>query len=621
MQNETELTIQSTTITEKVQGIPNEDNRGNDESPSSVESRGSLHGENFETISTNEHTFEKPIASTSKTNWGKITNIRKRRRRPFTVCYRCGQRDHYATDPKCPGHGMICNRCEQVGHSALVCMKEPIKQREERCQHCYNPKHNTEQCNYCHLCNHWGHHYQKCPLEEYVPSPTLSEILREGLTEEEILNSAMDEFEETLPKKAKPELSITIDENNLWTFVYHGPAPIIKNYRGDVIIVEHDNKHEKHYHFVFTSSPKNKRRTIERIHKNLLLDNLSESVVTCQPIRNWKQFAAYLVRKFHYQSWLIGTKLSALYTEMKNTPANERECAELNRLERRQNERGTTLFRKQRTNVLMDLIKQHDARHLHDLKKQLDCNMRLTLYHEFGIQWQETAKLCIEVYNEELNREQSCLPFEIYVQRKNHSPCDNPTNFEESDEWLTQLLLANNIEPVDFIRCVHCIMNKVEERRNALVIEGPTTTGKSLMLKLICSNYNYGTVQRSGDHSQFFLQNLVNKTVALMEEPRITAITVNDFKELLGGNDFDIHIKHQDDIRLERLPVLISTNHNLGEYIQDVDKEAIYMRCHTFKFIQQIGKTVPLPPDHLCTCHFAHWYLRYGGFFESQTPA
>ncbi|CAH8664212.1 unnamed protein product [Dicrocoelium dendriticum] len=141
-------------------------------------------------------------------------------------------------------------------------------------------------------------------------------------------------------------------------------------------------------------------------------------------------------------------------------------------------------------------------------------------------------------------------------------------------------------------------MNKKLLRINTLCFEGPTATGKSLILNLICQNYNYGTIQRSGDHSQFFLQNLVHKSVALMEEPRITPITVQGFEKLLAGSSFDIHVKHSQDITLRRLPVLISTNHKLSKYIPSVDAQATYNRCHTYIFSVTVGSPElpePLP--------------------------
>lgn len=95
-----------------------------------------------------------------------------------------------------------------------------------------------------------------------------------------------------------------------------------------------------------------------------------------------------------------------------------------------------------------------------------------------------------------------------------------------------------------------------------------------------------------------------------MEEPRITPITVNDFKELLGGSPFDIHVKHQEDVRLDRLPVLISTNCVLTQYCTNLDAEAINKRCKVYIVSKEIGpdKEVYDPPGRLCTCHFAYWY-------------
>lgn len=401
---------------------------------------------------------------------------------------------------------------------------------------------------------------------------------------------------------------------NLWTCVYHGRDPYIHDYKGDVIIVKHNEENDVHYHFVFKSLPRNRRRTIERMHSNLNMNNINELILTCQPVMDWNKFAPYLIRKSNFKSWLLGKKLSDLYKYMQNTDPNERDCAEMKRMERKQKQTGVVLHRKQRTDVLMDFIRDCDARQLNQLKNYLTSNQRLSLYHEFGIQWQETAKLCIEVYNEELLREQKSVCFEQYIQRKLHSPCEMPTDYTTTNEWIDHLLLSNGINKYDFISAVNNVMNKTIDRKNTLLIEGPTTTGKSLILKLICANYNYGTVQRSGDHSQFFLQNLMGKSVALMEEPRITAITVNDFKELLGGSEFDIHVKHQDDVRLDRIPVLISSNHDLGDYIDRVDREAIYMRCFAFKFTKQIGLHLTPPPVHLCSCHFANWYLENGGF-------
>ncbi|OON15541.1 hypothetical protein X801_08654, partial [Opisthorchis viverrini] len=112
--------------------------------------------------------------------------------------------------------------------------------------------------------------------------------------------------------------------------------------------------------------------------------------------------------------------------------------------------------------------------------------------------------------------------------------------------------------------------------------------------------------------------NLLNKTLALMEEPRITQLTVNDFKELLGGNPFDIHVKHQKDERLERLPVLITTNNPLTYYVMDADGKAILERCFYFKFHVKVGSTRGLKiirmedewKEAIRGTHPGTWYLQ-----------
>lgn len=426
------------------------------------------------------------------------------------------------------------------------------------------------------------------------------------LTDEDIERN-LRELENTIKqtKPTTPSLVITQETENLWTFIYRGPKPIFNNYKGDVITIDHLD----HYHFVFHGIAKNRKRTITRIFEagNMDKSQLSEGIKTCIPVLNWPKFAAYLVRK-DAKIHMNGKKLEHLYVDLLNIPDSDKECADLYRELRKSSEKPTSVLRRQRTNYIMDLIRLYDSRQMDQFENMLSSSQRLDLYNEFGNQWQEVTKLCIKVYNEELVKDQKDKPYEEY--EGDHEECTHPIHFEESNKWFDELFSKNDIDPREFCSVVKLVMNKKIKRKNALCIEGPTTTAKTMILKLICGEYNYGTVQRSGDHSQFFLQNLLKKTVALMEEPRITPITVNDFKQLLGGESFDIHVKHQEDARLERLPVLISTNHDLGYYISSIDKEAIYARTWRFYFTKRVGADIREPPCTLCCCHWRS-YLQY----------
>ncbi|CAI2737803.1 unnamed protein product [Dicrocoelium dendriticum] len=318
--------------------------------------------------------------------------------------------------------------------------------------------------------------------------------------------------------------------DNLWTFIYRGPPPtIVTNSRISAIIIQHSD----HYHVVFQALPQNRNRSLQRLLQVMGIPSTYtfDILSTLQPVVDWFRFAPYLART-GYSVQTLGTKLQHLAEHIGLTPADQKDCATLNRESRKQ--QHSNVNRTKRTNLIDELIEVHRCTHLKELKRCLTRKQRLTIYNEFGKQWEESAIMCIEAFNEELFERQTHVSFEEYMLENNHmSVCAHPKTLD--DPFLDNLLAANKIDKDKFCKAIHEIMNKKIDRLNCLCIEGPTTTGKSLVLKMICQNYHCGTVQRSGDHSQFFLQNLVDKSIALMEEPRITIATVNDFKELLGA--------------------------------------------------------------------------------------
>lgn len=312
-----------------------------------------------------------------------------------------------------------------------------------------------------------------------------------------------------------------------------------------------------------------------------------------------------------------------LKRDLQLIPREAQDCSVLLRNERGLKQRGDNIKRHRRGDVIRQLIEQYDARTIHELQNSLSYNDRWELYNEFGNLWQETAKLGCKCYCENLRKVQETTPFAEYIIQLNHNRvCTHPADTTSGEQWLDKLLEVNRIPKWDILTSLEKIMDKKMLRTNALVIEGPTTTGKSLFVKLVAENYIYGTVQRSGDHSQFFLQNLLDKAVALMEEPRITQLTVNDFKELLGGNPFDIHVKHEPDYRLNRIPVLITTNNPLTTYCNSLDSDAIMKRVLLYKFTIPVGSAIlPEPPIQMCTCHFANWFINWKYSYYSLRPS
>lgn len=518
----------------------------------------------------------------------KSDNTNKKSKPEYTECYGCGSTEHKFNNPDCPAKTYTCSFCKHIGHYETVCKSSDADIIDRLIAREDNMTNNN------------------IPFETMLDAP-LDLIEDIPQIESPVTDPSNSERPTPTPKPIStlPTGSFVItdsDDDNLWTFIYRGPPPVFNNYKGSVISINHID----HYHFVFQGSQKNRRRTIERIFHggNMPRSSLPDAIKTCIPVIKWSKFCAYLARR-GAQIENHGKQLEKYYIDLLNVEPSDMDCADLNR-ELRKNNKPTQIMRKQRTDLILDMVRLNDTRQMDAFENSLSTQQRLDLYNDFGNQWQEVAKLCIKIYNEELVRAQIDTPYEQY--EGSHDECEYPTNFEASDAWFDMLMEKNDIDKKVFCASVSTIMNKKVKRVNTLCLEGPTTTGKSLLLKLICGEYNYGTVQRSGDHSQFFLQNLLKKTVALMEEPRITPITVQDFKLLLGGEPLDIHVKHQDDCRLPRIPVLISTNHELGFYTSSLDKDALYNRTHYYKFKCQLGSHIPLPPSTLCCCHFKHWY-------------
>lgn len=85
------------------------------------------------------------------------------------------------------------------------------------------------------------------------------------------------------------------------------------------------------------------------------------------------------------------------------------------------------------------------------------------------------------------------MPFEDYIQQNNHQDtCTRPTHTDTT--FFDDLLRINHMDKHTFCMSIHNLMNKKLDRVNTLCIEGPTTTGKSLFLKMICQNHQFGTV-------------------------------------------------------------------------------------------------------------------------------
>ncbi|KAM3180378.1 hypothetical protein ACTXT7_016404 [Hymenolepis weldensis] len=153
-------------------------------------------------------------------------------------------------------------------------------------------------------------------------------------------------------------------------------------------------------------------------------------------------------------------------------------------------------------------------------------------------------------------------------------------------------------------------------------------TGKSLMCKILTEFLLTGTISRRSENSNFAFENLLDRSVAILEEPKINSANANDMKQLLGGKAFEVAVKYKPMQYLTRLPVIITSNEYLGCRLPDVDAAALGSRYYQFTFSTQIASStvdgeMDAAPCKICCCHWAEYckYVKGQSHADSENVA
>lgn len=147
------------------------------------------------------------------------------------------------------------------------------------------------------------------------------------------------------------------------------------------------------------------------------------------------------------------------------------------------------------------------------------------------------------------------------------------------------IFTANNIHPKEFAICLKKILEKQEFKINTLRIVGLPNTCKTLISNCIVEPFICCRMNNKGSENEFYLSNMLNKSIIQCEELYLTVATAEDFKSILGGQNLDIDKKYNDKQMLIRTPVIITTNYErFGRgHIPPLDESALASRCFSFR--------------------------------------
>lgn len=448
-----------------------------------------------------------------------------------------------------------------------------------------------------------------------------------------------------------------MDEEIYYTFIIKTDGENLPDRAEFNLMGEHGNldisntmivSHGNHAHVLYQSSENNSKRKLQRIINKLvekysIQENnpnadifaiFSFAILSKIRILDIKAYIKYLATKYNRLSeeeqfvLYDGRTMDTMYADFcqyliydrrnEFSTSDEIDCGNVSELRRRVT-RESRKFKEegniQKLQNLYNFCEDMNIESLEDLDEWIggDSARLAELRGKYGTYWRKTVdeycQTIVAAKKKYAKRSSAMKTFKEAVNsfecpgiKKDATRVEHDENVDEGAQWLLNLFEENSINPESFLNDVNTIFQCKKLRVNALVLEGPSTTGKTLLAKLITTPYDVGLVGRSGDATPFYLENLYRHHIALMEEPNITPVSCGDFKELLGGADFTIQRKGKSSVTLERMPVIITTNHPLWYNLRNSgDIEPIKKRCITYRLTNRLTPE-KLYKSNICLC-------------------
>lgn len=229
------------------------------------------------------------------------------------------------------------------------------------------------------------------------------------------------------------------------------------------------------------------------------------------------------------------------------------------------------------TSTAIRLIHKYQIRSICDFYDKVSAEEYAQLV--YGGKHLQAITTALELYNKE------CLE----LQRKNRFDwlirLPHRTNQLEL-HCLYEIFRRNNINPKDFVKDLKLVLSEEDHKKNCLRIWGPPDTCKTLISKLICQTFICAYLNNSNSANEFYLSNLLNKSLCSMEELFVTPSSVDDFKSILAGAPIDISKKFNEKQVLLRTPIIMTSNHELfgRRHLSPVDENALSTRCYMYNF-------------------------------------
>jgi hypothetical protein len=404
------------------------------------------------------------------------------------------------------------------------------------------------------LCDTQQHNAHDCPTGNKTQQGTP----RSGSTTSPRHIPHTDEQSPSTSSPSHPRNDIGIDDNDgsgsTYTFIIHKSAidflPSPTKRAPTFAAFDHGD----HYHFIYgvkhTNNASRQLTTILGFLKAGLAGN-TEAHTTLQLVRFANRFLSYLIRKGLATFSKFGSRTLSIikpitkaflnHQPSEDTTDSSLPCHQYIE-DKKTTEHQTVNTRTFSIDYISSLIQDNSITSYEEFQRKLPTSIKIQLLKQLGYVGQNIIKTLIKIYNTE-NLQTFRSQHYYSLLHNNYIPSQTaPANVS----WLSSLFRKNRISIPDFFAHFLAIHSMALTKINSFILQGPTDTGKSLLLHLLLEDTYPTRIARERDKSNFHLDQLPNATSVVFEEPIIDQTTIGTWKLLLEGAPLPTDMKHTD---------------------------------------------------------------------------
>lgn len=165
-------------------------------------------------------------------------------------------------------------------------------------------------------------------------------------------------------------------------------------------------------------------------------------------------------------------------------------------------------------------------------------------------------------------------------------------------DYIHRVLLFQGVPPSDFDKIFFAWITKSDSKKNTIVIQGPSNTGKSAFIAGFKQCVTWGEIVNA---PTFAFEGLCDTSIGVWEEPLISPELAEKTKQVFEGMPTSIPIKHKRPQMLPRTPILVTTNHNLWRFCTQ-EEEMFKNRAWIFYFNYCPKEAIMFPRTRESSC-------------------